>query len=204
MPTAVPTVVPTSEPTAAPTAAPTAEPTAVPTSVPTPIPTTTSTTHQPTVEPTAEPTVEPTSVPVPQPTFSPTKTTCPTRGQECDPDCFRVICRNRRVHYKKCLSKGYEWFEARDYTNPGNLAGCMIHKTRYGVGGCYELECAEHYTQDSCEADNVRAGRGRAVAALSRAVSTVSSPPNGPRRETTPEPRALPSSPEHGYAPTPD
>ena len=113
--------------------------------------------------------------------------------------CFRVICRNRRVHYKKCLSKGYEWFEARDYTNPGNLAGCMIHKTRYGVGGCYELECAEHYTQDSCEADNVRAGRGRAVAALSRAVATVSSPPNGPRRETTPEPRALPSSPEHDY-----
>ena len=50
----------------------------------------------------------------------------------------------------------------------------------------------------------VRVGRGRAVRALSRAVATVSSPPNGPRRETTPEPRALPSSPEHGYAPTPE
>ena len=77
--------------------------------------------------------------------------TCPTAGYECEPDCFQVVCKDTRRHYKKCLSKGFEWFEARDYANPGNVAGCMIHKTRYGVGGCYELICVDHDTQDECE-----------------------------------------------------
>ena len=37
-----------------------------------------------------------------------------------------------RKQRHKCLQKGFEWFEARDYDNPGNLAGCMIHKTETG------------------------------------------------------------------------
>ena len=91
---------------------------------------------------------------MPLPTVTPTPAegaTCPTAGYECEPDCFQVVCKDTRRHYKKCLSKGFEWFEARDYANPGNVAGCMIHKTRYGVGGCYELICVDHDTQDECE-----------------------------------------------------
>ena len=30
----------------------------------------------------------------------------------------------------------------------------MIHKTRYGVGGCYELICKDHADEETCESHN--------------------------------------------------
>merc|ERR1719181_231647 len=78
--------------------------------------------------------------------------TCPTVGEQCDPKCFKIHCKDGRRMKHKCLKKGFEWFEARDYLNPGNVAGCMIHKTATGVGGCYKTTCASETTPGTCEA----------------------------------------------------
>ena len=127
----------TPTPTAAPTAVPSFPPTAAPTETPTLAPS-----GQPSFTPTMQPfaSVEPTLAPV-TPAPSP-DVVCPEPAKDCEDHCFKVICKDGRRYPSKCLVKGYTWFEARDYTDPGNVAGCAITKTAYGVGGCYEVQSA--------------------------------------------------------------
>ena len=92
--------------------------------------------------------------------------------------------------------KGYEWFEARDYTNPGNLAGCMIHKTRYGVGGCYELICKDHADEETCESHNNTfwCNASTAEPTAGPTLQPTAEPTAGPALRPTPGPTPRPTA----------